>query len=153
MDFRLPSSSLPNAARNLQSLRQNAAKPGMDGLASALKAGLDAAGDLQNTAKQAAKSVSGGQGVASLPTRAVGSVGGAGNNGGFSVALKGALQAVSAAQNESTALQKEVQLDNPKVSLEETMVAMQKAQIGFQAAVHVRNKMVQAYTDIMNMQV
>jgi flagellar hook-basal body complex protein FliE len=73
--------------------------------------------------------------------------------GGFSGALKSALNSVSAAQNESTRLQQEVQMENPKVSLEETMVAIQKAQIGFQATLHVRNRMVQAYTDIMNMQV
>ena len=72
---------------------------------------------------------------------------------GLSGALKGALQSVSAAQNNSANLQKEVQLENPSVSLEETMVAIQKAQIGFQATMHVRNRMVQAYTDIMNMQV
>ena len=41
----------------------------------------------------------------------------------------------------------------PGATLEQTMVAMQKAQIGFQAAVTVRNKLVSAYTDIMNMQV
>ncbi|MFN7855444.1 MAG: flagellar hook-basal body complex protein FliE, partial [Acidovorax sp.] len=57
------------------------------------------------------------------------------------------------AQNRSADLQKEVQMENPSVSLEETMVAIQKAQIGFQATLHVRNRMVQAYTDIMNMQV
>ena len=74
-------------------------------------------------------------------------------DGGFSGALKSALSSVSAAQNESTRLQQEVQMENPKVSLEETMVAIQKAQIGFQATLHVRNRMVQAYTDIMNMQV
>ena len=50
-------------------------------------------------------------------------------------------------------MQQQVQLGNPSVSLEQTMVAIQKAQIGFQATVHVRNRMVQAYTDIMNMQV
>ena len=76
-----------------------------------------------------------------------------GNGAGFSGALKGALQSVSAAQNESAAMQREVQMENPKVSLESTMVAIQKAQIGFQATLHVRNRMVQAYTDIMNMQV
>jgi flagellar hook-basal body complex protein FliE len=76
-----------------------------------------------------------------------------GNDVGFSSALKGALQSVSAAQNRSTELQKEVQMENPAVSLEETMVAIQKAQVGFQATLHVRNRMVQAYTDIMNMQV
>ena len=31
------------------------------------------------------------------------------------------------------------------------MLAMQKSQVGFQATLHVRNRMVQAYTDIMNM--
>ena len=72
---------------------------------------------------------------------------------GFSSAFKNALQSVSAAQDRSSDLQREVQLENPKVSIEETMVAMQKAQVGFQATLHVRNRMVQAYTDIMNMQV
>jgi flagellar hook-basal body complex protein FliE len=76
-----------------------------------------------------------------------------GAGGGFSGALKSALNSVSATQNEATRLQQEVQMENPKVSLEETMVAIQKAQIGFQATLHVRNRMVQAYTDIMNMQV
>ena len=84
---------------------------------------------------------------------AVGSTGTQGVGGGFSGALKSALNSVSATQNESTRLQQEVQMENPKVSLEETMVAIQKAQIGFTATLHVRNRMVQAYTDIMNMQV
>ena len=74
-------------------------------------------------------------------------------DGGFTQALKGALQSVSAAQDHSGRLQREVQLENPAVSLEETMVAIQKAQIGFQASLHVRNRLVQAYTDVMNMQV
>lgn len=74
-------------------------------------------------------------------------------DGGFSQALKGALQSVSAAQEHSSHLQQEVQLENPAVSLEQTMVAIQKAQIGFQATLHVRNRLVQAYTDVMNMQV
>jgi flagellar hook-basal body complex protein FliE len=78
---------------------------------------------------------------------------GTGAGVGFSGELKNALSAVSASQNESSRLQREVQMENPKVSLEETMVAIQKAQIGFQATLHVRNRMVQAYTDIMNMQV
>ena len=85
--------------------------------------------------------------------RPVGSGATQGVGGGFSGALKSALNEVSAAQNESGRLQREVQMESPKVSLEETMVAIQKAQIGFQATLHVRNRMVQAYTDIMNMQV
>jgi flagellar hook-basal body complex protein FliE len=76
-----------------------------------------------------------------------------GAEAGFATNFKTALKAVSQAQNEASQLQTQVQLGNPKVSLEETMLAMQKAQIGFQATLHVRNRMVQAYTDIMNMSV
>ena len=72
---------------------------------------------------------------------------------GFQQALSQALGAVSKSQNDAVAMQREVQLDNPTVSIEQTMVAMQKAQIGFQATLQVRNKMVQAYSDIMSMQV
>lgn len=72
---------------------------------------------------------------------------------GFQQALTQALGAVSQSQNEASRLQGELQMDNPTVSLEQTMVAMQKAQIGFQATLQVRNRLVQAYSDIMNMQV
>ena len=71
----------------------------------------------------------------------------------FSTAMAEALRAVSDAQLDSSAKQRELQLDNPTVSLEETMIAMNKSQIGFTAALTVRNRLVQAYTDIMNMQV
>ncbi len=71
----------------------------------------------------------------------------------FQSAMTQALRGVSQQQMEADRLQREVQLDNPTVSLEETMVAMQKAQIGFQATLQVRNRLVQAYSDIMNMQV
>ena len=73
--------------------------------------------------------------------------------GGFAAAMTQALKSVSAQQGEASRLQREVQLDNPTVSLEQTMVAMQKGQLGFQAALQVRNQFVRAYTDIMNMQV
>jgi len=89
------------------------------------------------------------------PTAASGAAGaGAGGVGGdFANNFKSALQSVSAAQANANRLQAETHMGNPQVSLEETMVAMQKAQIGFQAALHVRNRMVSAYTDIMNMSV
>jgi flagellar hook-basal body complex protein FliE len=73
--------------------------------------------------------------------------------GGFKTAMADALKEVSQSQLEASRLQREVALDNPTVSLEETMVAMQKSQIGFQATLQVRNRLVQAYSDIMNMQV
>ena len=71
----------------------------------------------------------------------------------FSTTFSQALQGISQAQAKSSSMQREVQFGNPTVSLEETMIAMQKAQLGFQSAVQFRNKLVQAYTDIMNMQV
>ena len=81
--------------------------------------------------------------------KAASGVGGA----SFADAMSSALKSVSTQQNEASRLQREVQLDNPTVSLEETMVAMQKAQIGFQATLQVRNRLVSAYSEIMNMQV
>ena len=71
----------------------------------------------------------------------------------FASAMTQALTQVSAQQMEAGRLQREVALDNPTVSLEQTMMAMQKSQIGFQATLAVRNRLVQAYTDIMNMTV
>jgi flagellar hook-basal body complex protein FliE len=72
---------------------------------------------------------------------------------GFAGALTQALKSVSATQNEASEMQRQVQLGNPTVSIEETMVAMQKAQLGFQATLQVRNRLVQAYSEIMNMHV
>ena len=82
-------------------------------------------------------------------------VGGAasGVQGGFKTAMNQALQEVSQSQLHSQRLQRELTLDNPTVSLEETMMATQKAQLGFSAALQVRNRLVQAYSEIMNMQV
>ena len=71
----------------------------------------------------------------------------------FASAMTQALRNVSDSQLEAQGLQRELQLDNPTVSLEQTMIAMNKSQIGFTAALTVRNRLVQAYSDIMNMQV
>jgi flagellar hook-basal body complex protein FliE len=73
--------------------------------------------------------------------------------GGFRAAMADALKDVSRSQLEAQHLQRELSLDNPSVSLEQTMLAMNKAQIGFQATLQVRNRLVQAYSEIMNMQV
>ena len=73
--------------------------------------------------------------------------------GSFSELLTKALDNVSEAQNDAADMGKKFQLGDPKVSLEDTMVAMQKANISFQAAVQVRNRLTSAYHDIMNMSV
>jgi flagellar hook-basal body complex protein FliE len=71
----------------------------------------------------------------------------------FQSAMTQALGSVSQQQRTAEVLQRELQMDNPSVSLEQTMVAMQKAQIGFQGVLAVRNRLVSAYSEIMNMQV
>ena len=81
------------------------------------------------------------------------SLGAPGPQASFAASLESALQSVSRSQNEASALQRQYQAGVPGVSLEQTMVAMQKAQVGFQAALAVRNRLVSAYSDIMNMQV
>lgn len=77
----------------------------------------------------------------------------AGGGASFAKALDSALKTVSQMQTDATTMQRRYQSGADSVSLEDTMVSMQKAQIGFQAALTVRNRMVAAYTDIMNMQV
>jgi len=96
-------------------------------------------------------------GMADVAQRVARSTGGVQGVGGpqpsFATSFSSALKQVSASQNQVAEMQRQVQLGNPTVSIEETMVSMQKAQIGFQATLQVRNKLVQAYTDIMNMAV
>ena len=77
----------------------------------------------------------------------------AGGGPSFSDALGEALKSVSETQTEASQLQRKFQTGAEGVSLEETMIAMQKAQVGFQAALAVRNRLVSAYTDVMNMSV
>ena len=71
----------------------------------------------------------------------------------FSDALKNTLSEVSDAQTKAGAMGKSFALGDDSVSLSDVMVSMQKASIGFQATVQVRNKLVSAYHEIMNMQV
>lgn len=73
--------------------------------------------------------------------------------GSFSGVLKDALQGVSELQQDSMALQRKFLMGAEGASLEQTMMAMQKSQVAFQAALTVRNRLVAAYTDIMNMPV
>jgi flagellar hook-basal body complex protein FliE len=74
-------------------------------------------------------------------------------DGGFAEVLKSSLQQVSAAQEQAGELQQQFNLNSPDVNLQDVMVSLQKANISFQAMVQVRNKLVSAYQEIMNMQV
>lgn len=72
---------------------------------------------------------------------------------GFADALKASLDQVNGAQQKSEQMAKDFMLGDDKVSLSDMMISMQKASISFQATVQVRNKLVSAYHDIMNMQI
>ncbi len=71
----------------------------------------------------------------------------------FSDALKASLNQVNQTQRTSETLSKNFVLGDDSVSLSDVMIAGQKSNIAFQATVQVRNKLVSAYQDIMNMQV
>ena len=71
----------------------------------------------------------------------------------FADALKNQLDQVNTRMTEANGLGKRFTLGDDQVSLSDVMVSMQKASINFQATVQVRNKLVSAYQEIMNMQV
>lgn len=71
----------------------------------------------------------------------------------FADALKNSIAEVSDAQKSAGDMGKRFTMGDDSVSLSDVMVSMQKASIGFQATVQVRNKLVSAYHEIMNMQV
>lgn len=71
----------------------------------------------------------------------------------FAGALKSSLDGVAQAQNHALSMQKAFVLGDDKVSLSDVMIDMQKANLSFQATVQVRNRVIAAYNEIMNMQV
>lgn len=72
---------------------------------------------------------------------------------GFSDAMVQALKETSNLQKESGRLTREFTFESPTASLEQTMLAGVKSNLAFQSTLQVRNRVVQAYTDIMNMQI
>lgn len=71
----------------------------------------------------------------------------------FSDALKSSLDQVNKVQVDAEQMGKNFVMGDDSVNLSDVMIAGQKASIAFQATVQVRNKLVSAYHDVMNMQV
>ncbi len=69
----------------------------------------------------------------------------------FTDTLKSALAGVNEAQQKSGALARAFELGEPGADLAKVMVASQQSSIAFRATVEVRNRLVQAYQDVMNM--
>ena len=78
---------------------------------------------------------------------------GAATPGGFASALKASLDKISGDQTKAVGESQAFELGASNVSLNDVMVDSQKANIGFQFGLQVRNKLVSAYNDIMQMQV
>lgn len=72
---------------------------------------------------------------------------------GFADLVKNALAQVNTMQQHAAAQAQAFELGDSKVSLSDVMLSLNKAGLAFQAAVQVRNKLVQAYQEIMSMQI
>jgi flagellar hook-basal body complex protein FliE len=71
--------------------------------------------------------------------------------GEFAQVLKASLAAVNGLQEKASGMAEAFERGEPGVSLAEVTLAREKAGLAFQAALQVRNKLVSAYQDIMNM--
>ncbi len=71
----------------------------------------------------------------------------------FGDMLKNTLNAVNDAQQYSSELKAGFENGTTDKSLAEVMIASQKANLSFRAVTEVRNKLITAYQDIMNMPV
>jgi flagellar hook-basal body complex protein FliE len=71
----------------------------------------------------------------------------------FSNVLKNSVDAVNETSMQSAKMAKAFEQGDPNVSLAELMVTMEKASVSFQAMTQVRNKLLTAYQEIMNMPV
>ncbi len=71
----------------------------------------------------------------------------------FGELVRQSIDGVNDAQRSAAGLAERFELGDPNVDLVRVMVEMQKARVSFEAVSQVRNKLVEAYREIMNMQV
>ena len=77
----------------------------------------------------------------------------AGNGVDFSAVLKNSLDQVNNTQQHAAKLTRDFEVGAPGANLTDAMISLQKANISLQYTLQVRNKIVAAYQDIMNMPV
>ncbi|BBL30302.1 flagellar hook-basal body complex protein FliE [Pantoea sp. PA1] len=71
----------------------------------------------------------------------------------FGATMKAALDKISETQTSARTQAQDFEMGKPGIALNDVMVDLQKSSISMQMGIQVRNKLVSAYTDIMNMQV
>ncbi|WP_127470468.1 flagellar hook-basal body complex protein FliE [Thiomicrorhabdus aquaedulcis] len=69
----------------------------------------------------------------------------------FAELLSQSVEAVSGEQNKAGDMREAFERGDPKTELSEVMLQVQKASLSFQAMTQVRNKLVEAYKDVINM--
>ena len=74
-------------------------------------------------------------------------------HGNFSNLMEDSIKEVNAAMQESRAMTTRFEMGDPSVSLAEVMVNSQKAGLQFQAVAEIRNRVLSAYKEVMNMPV
>ncbi|MBU3693691.1 MAG: flagellar hook-basal body complex protein FliE [Rhodocyclaceae bacterium] len=74
------------------------------------------------------------------------------SGGGFADALQQALSEVSAQQARGDELKRRLDTD-PGIALQDVVVELAKAGLSFQMMVQVRERLVSAYREVMNMQI
>jgi flagellar hook-basal body complex protein FliE len=72
---------------------------------------------------------------------------------GFAQLLKQGIDAVNGTQQSADALASAWEKGTPGVDLARVMIETQKASVSFQALTQVRNRLISAYQDIMNMSI
>jgi len=71
----------------------------------------------------------------------------------FASLMKDSVDRIAAMQNQASALASAYETGDKSVDLAKVMVELQKADLAFRAMTQVRNKLVDAYTQVMNMSV
>lgn len=69
----------------------------------------------------------------------------------FGQLLKQSIQAVNQQQQVGNELARSFEMEDPKVDLATVMIEKEKANIAFQTLLHVRNRVVSAYQEVMSM--
>lgn len=87
--------------------------------------------------------------AAGKPVDAVASAGGV----DFAQTLKSAIDQVNQSQQGANVMAEKFAAGDSNTNLHEVMIELQKASVSFQEMIQVRNKLVSAYQDVMNMQV
>lgn len=94
-----------------------------------------------NNAIQSAQDIAGTEGLADA----------SGASTDFASLMRKAIEGVNDQKQMAGKMEDQLEMGDPNVELSEVMIQAQKASLAFQAMTQVRNKLVEAYKDVMSM--